>query len=207
METSSEKNMEKAILEAAETLFLEKGFDATSTTQIAKAVGCNQALIHYYFRTKENLFDTIFESKFKEFFQNIFDGFQVENLSFMDKITHFSLSHFNLLMANPRMPQLVLGELARKPESINTIREKLHVLPEQMAATLNAELQQEIAAGRVRNVTLMDIITTIISLNVALFTMMPIASKALQLNDMNIQFMLNHRKDENIKVILGYLRP
>ena len=62
METSSEKNMEKAILEAAETLFLEKGFDATSTTQIAKAVGCNQALIHYYFRTKENLFDTIFES-------------------------------------------------------------------------------------------------------------------------------------------------
>lgn len=105
------------------------------------------------------------------------------------------------------MPQLVLGELARKPESINAIREKLHLLPEQMAATLNAELQQEIAAGRVRNVTLMDIITTIISLNVALFTMIPIASKALELNDMSIQFMLNHRKDENIKVILGYLRP
>ncbi len=207
MDTNSEKNMEKAILEVAEQLFLEKGFDATSTTQIAEAVGCNQALVHYYFRTKDNLFNTIFESKFKDFFQHILDGFQVQNLNFTDKIAHFSISHFNLLIANPQMPQLVLKELARKPENINAIREKLHLLPEEMASTLNAELQEEIAAGRVRNVTLIDIITTVLSLNVALFTMMPIASKALKMNDTSILLMLNHRKEENLKVILGYLRP
>ena len=207
MDTNSEKNMEKAILEVAEQLFLEKGFDATSTTQIAKAVGCNQALVHYYFRTKDNLFNTIFESKFKDFFQHIFDGFEVQNLNFTDKIAHFSISHFNLLIANPQMPQLVLNELARKPENINAICEKLHLLPEEMASTLNAELQEEIAAGRVRNVTLIDIITTVLSLNVALFTMMPIASKALKMNDTSILLMLNHRKEENLKVILGYLRP
>ncbi len=207
MDTNSEKNMEKAILEVAEQLFLEKGFDATSTTQIAEAVGCNQALVHYYFRTKDNLFNTIFESKFKDFFQHIFDGLQVQNLNFTDKIAHFSISHFNLLIANPQMPQLVLKELARKPENINAIREKLHLLPEEMASTLNAELQEEIAAGRVRNVTLIDIITTVLSLNVALFTMMPIASKALKMNDTSILLMLNHRKEENLKVILGYLRP
>lgn len=207
MDTNSEKNMEKAILEVAEQLFLEKGFDATSTTQIAEAVGCNQALVHYYFRTKDNLFNTIFESKFKDFFQHILDGFQVQNLNFTDKIAHFSISHFNLLIANPQMPQLVLKELARKPENINAIREKLHLLPEEMASTLNAELQEEIAAGRVRNVTLIDIITTVLLLNVALFTMMPIASKALKMNDTSILLMLNHRKEENLKVILGYLRP
>ena len=44
---------EKSILEAAERLFLEKGFALTSTTMIAKEVGCNQSLIHYYFRSKE----------------------------------------------------------------------------------------------------------------------------------------------------------
>jgi AcrR family transcriptional regulator len=53
MDIKSEQNMEQAILETAERLFLEKGFAATSTTQIAKAVGCNQALVHYYFRTQE----------------------------------------------------------------------------------------------------------------------------------------------------------
>jgi AcrR family transcriptional regulator len=65
MDSKEEQSMEQAILEAAEKLFLEKGFASTSTTQIAREVGCNQALVHYYYRTKENLFNTIFENKFK----------------------------------------------------------------------------------------------------------------------------------------------
>lgn len=44
--------MQQKIMEAAQTLFLEKGYMATSTVDIAKKVGCNQALVHYYFRTK-----------------------------------------------------------------------------------------------------------------------------------------------------------
>jgi len=56
-------NTEQQILQSAEELFLEKGFSNTSTTEIAKRAGCNQALVHYYFRTKENLFQQIFLSK------------------------------------------------------------------------------------------------------------------------------------------------
>ena len=50
------ENLEQQILAVAEELFIANGFDGTSTTMIAQKVGCNQALIHYYFRTKENLF-------------------------------------------------------------------------------------------------------------------------------------------------------
>ena len=53
--------LEKSILEAAESLFLEKGFARTTTTMIAREVGCNQSLIHYYFRSKEKLFQLVFE--------------------------------------------------------------------------------------------------------------------------------------------------
>ena len=53
---AKEQNLEIQILQAAEELFLSNGFAGTSTTDIAKRVGCNQALVHYYFRTKENLF-------------------------------------------------------------------------------------------------------------------------------------------------------
>jgi AcrR family transcriptional regulator len=60
------KNIEKRILWVAERLFLEKGFSGTSTTEIAKAVGCNQALIHYYFRTKEKLFWDVFSPKMEQ---------------------------------------------------------------------------------------------------------------------------------------------
>ena len=57
------KNLEQDILDAASELFLSRGFDNTSTTDIAKKAGCNQALVHYYFRTKENLFQRIFLQK------------------------------------------------------------------------------------------------------------------------------------------------
>ena len=53
---NKDNNMEQQILQCAEELFLEKGFSLVSTTDIAKKAGCNQALVHYYFRTKENLF-------------------------------------------------------------------------------------------------------------------------------------------------------
>ena len=61
-----EQNLEQKIIDVAEKIFMDKGFDSTSTTDIAKEVGCNQALIHYYFRTKENLFQQIFYKKFED---------------------------------------------------------------------------------------------------------------------------------------------
>ena len=65
MSINSKQNMEEAILEKATSLFLEKGFEATSTSEIARSVGCNQALVHYYYRTKERLFERIFQKKIK----------------------------------------------------------------------------------------------------------------------------------------------
>jgi len=63
MAQEKDNSMEGEILKKAEKLFLEKGFAMTSTVEIAKAAGCNQALVHYYYRTKENLFRHIFAKK------------------------------------------------------------------------------------------------------------------------------------------------
>ena len=207
MDIKTEVNMEQAILDMAEKLFIEKGFDATSTVQIAKAVGCNQALVHYYFRTKENLFNTIFESKFRLFFQKIFDLSHLENMNFSEKISYFASSHFDLLVENPYMPRLILNELSRKPESIKVLREKLHSLPEILFAQLNKDLQIEIAAGKVRNVDLLDILITVISMNVALFTLLPVAVNIIGMNSAMKDQLLKHRREENTKLILSYLKP
>ncbi len=153
--------LEKSILEAAEKLFLEKGFDATSTTQIAKAVGCNQALVHYYFRTKDNLFNTIFEQKFRFFFQQIFNVSHLENLPFLEKIGKIIETHFDLINQNPKIPGLIVKELSRQPRQIELLKEKLHTLPEQMFKEFSLELQTEIENGRIRPITLPDLIISI----------------------------------------------
>lgn len=206
MDIKEEKSMEQLILEKAEELFLEKGFAATSTTMIARAVGCNQALVHYYFRTKDKLFNTVFETKFRDFFTKLFDTTDIQQKSFIGKIKQLSLSHFDLLAENPKLPLLILNELSRQPEHINILRSKLQEFPVKLFQMLNAELQTEIKAGRVRDVNLMDVLTTIITLNVALFMVFPLATQVLQLSEEEKTAMLMHRKNENITVILSYLR-
>lgn len=207
MDINPDKPMEQQILETAEKLFLEKGFAATSTTQIAKEIGCNQALIHYYFRTKENLFNSIFESKFKMLFRRIFDTTQLESLSFNDKVKYIVETHFDILAENPRMPMLIINEFSRQPEQIKILKERLHEMPEKLFSLLSKELEIEVKAGRVKNISLPDIILTVISLNLTLFTILPIATNIIDLDENKLKFLLAHRKAENVDIVLSYLRP
>lgn len=207
LELNENQSIEQLILETAEKLFLERGYESTSTTMIAREVGCNQALIHYYFRTKENLFNRIFEDKFRMMFQQLFSTDNLIHLSFSEKIRHIALTHFELLESNPRIPFLILNELSRQPEQLKSLREKLHSYPEKIFKELNVELQHEIAEGRIRNCSLTDLLISMISLNVALFLMMPVAEHILLLDNQQKRALIQHRKDENINFLLASLRP
>src|ERR1035437_3479611 len=190
MDIKTEQSMEQSILETAERLFLEKGFALTSTTEIAREVGCNQALVHYYFRTKDNLFNTIFEQKFKMFFQHIFNLENIEELSFSDKLKHIIESHFDMLKANQKLPLLIISEFSRRPEQVKVLKEKLQSIPEKLLEKLNAQLEVEIEAKRIRSTTLMDLIITMVSLNVSLFLLMPIVSEIVSMNEVQRQFVI-----------------
>jgi len=207
MENNIELSTEQLILKVAERLFLEKGFAMTSTTEIAKEVGCNQALVHYYFRTKDNLFNVIFENKFKAFFQHIFQFYKLENLPFQEKLKFMIESHFDMIKENPKLPLLILNEMTRQPKQLKLLREKLHGIPEQLFGQLNEELDAEIAAGRIRQVNLMDLIATMVSLNVSLFLLMPVAAEAIPLTNSQKEMMYQHRRIEHVNIILNHLKP
>lgn len=57
MKSNDKQTKEQEILKAAEQEFLTKGYDGARTTSIAQAAGVTHAMLHYYFRTKEQLFD------------------------------------------------------------------------------------------------------------------------------------------------------
>ncbi|MDD4922908.1 MAG: TetR/AcrR family transcriptional regulator, partial [Bacteroidales bacterium] len=82
MTTKKENTTELAILDAAEELFLKSGYAKTSTVQIAKLAGCNQALVHYYYRSKENLFRQVFEKKAIMFASSVLQVAEVNSLPF-----------------------------------------------------------------------------------------------------------------------------
>lgn len=76
---------EQLILEAAEAEFLDKGYGKARTTEIARRAGVNHSMLHYYFRTKENLFEVVFQKKAQSMSEVMILTFK-QNLPFLEKI-------------------------------------------------------------------------------------------------------------------------
>ena len=103
------QQMEDRIKAVAQQLFLEQGFAATSTTQIAREAGCTQALIHYYYRTKENLFRQIFLEQVLAALNVI--GRSLANEESFDRFIEQAISmYFDALSSNPRLPFFVFDQ-------------------------------------------------------------------------------------------------
>ncbi len=199
--------MEDTLLSVAEQLFLEKGFDGASTTEIAKRAGCNQTLVHYYFRTKQNLFCTIFEKKFLTLYQGFMSFGSVNDMTFHDKLRYLIETHFDLISKDPRLPLLITNEFHRFPLLIEALRQRLTSKPTEMAVTFEHELQEEIKQGNIRPIALKDLFISVVSLNIALIFMMPVLSIIYPMDEDQKKAFFAHRKVENVDFVLKSLRP
>lgn len=203
---SEEPNMEERILTEAEKLFFEKGFAATSTTEIARLAGCNQALVHYYFRTKENLFTKVLGGKVKGFF-NEFLSVNAGEGDFKTKLSRVIGCHFDIIRQNSHMTLFLITEFTRDPLRLEELKRELGELPSQLFASLEEDLQREIAAGRIRKIEFIDLLINILSLNAFLFVVKPLFMQICGLTDQQTEALLDHRKQEIIQTILSSLRP
>lgn len=200
-----DKNMELQILEAAEKLFLEQGYVKTSTAQIAKLAGCNQALVHYYYRTKDNLFEKIFEEKISMIATNILH-IGVSGSTIEERVTQVIGFYFDFLKQNPQLAQFVLHEISSNPARLQSLVERLrqHVAP--FFLRVEAELEKEVKKGTIRPISGENLLITIISLNVTPFLVKPILQRALNLGEKEFDTMLEERKKEVIETVLSRLR-
>ncbi len=197
--------MEEKILETAERLFLDKGFALTTTTEIAKEAGCNQALVHYYFRTKEKLFQRIFETKLTLFASTFFSIGQ-QGDTFEERLTQKIEAHFDMLVQNPKIPFLIINELTPHPERLTEIIKNMNEISMNMLNSLESDLKAEIKKGTIRPITVFDLILNIISLNVFLFISRPIVSSVLNLTEVETKAMMAGRKKEIVQTVIRSLK-
>jgi TetR/AcrR family transcriptional regulator len=115
--TEKDKLTEERIFDAAIEVFLEKGMDGARMQNIAEKADLNKALLHYYYRTKEKLFTSVFEAVAKKLFGK-FTPLAESNLSLEEKIRFFFREHIAFLQANPRLPGFIINEVNRNPERI-----------------------------------------------------------------------------------------
>ncbi|MDD4032708.1 MAG: TetR/AcrR family transcriptional regulator [Bacteroidales bacterium] len=206
MKAGKDSNTEQSILETAERLFLRKGYAMTSTTEIAREVGCNQALVHYYFRTKDKLFEAIFEKKVRLFVSTLLTVTN-EEVPFEEKLRKRIEAHFEIIRANPRIPFLFFNELTTNPERLKAFIEKIREIPKSVIDKIGDELQSEIQKGNIRPMKTFDLIVTIVALNVALFISSPVIRAATGVSDEEFNEIVERRKKENVLIILRSLKP
>lgn len=111
---------EQKILTAARKVFQSRGMHGARMQDIADRAGINKALLHYYFRSKDQLFEAVF----KEAFQQLFSKFQVlaaPNLSFEEKIEQFVQGYIDVLLEHPFLPGFVIHEINQDPDKFERL--------------------------------------------------------------------------------------
>ncbi|MBB5333062.1 TetR/AcrR family transcriptional regulator [Chryseobacterium koreense] len=118
---NQELSTEDKILLAASKVFTEKGFSGTRTRDIADEAGINLALLNYYFRSKEKLFDQVMKVKIVLLFGQILPIITNEKTTLEEKIDLASQKYFEILSKNPNLPLFVISEIQKKNSDVKSL--------------------------------------------------------------------------------------
>ena len=142
-------------------MFIEKGYADASMSDIAAAAGIKRSTLHYYFRTKDRLFQAIFADIVREIFPRIQVILEKET-PFMERLNAVIDEYMALFRANPALPQFIIGEIQRDVHHLIRVLHELEV--EGYICTIKRRLVDEIRRGELRRVPLRDFFLTFYSL-------------------------------------------
>jgi len=178
----SEINTETLILNSAKKVFITHGLEKAKMQQIADEAGINKALLHYYFRSKDKLFEAVFSDVLKEIVP-MMKNFFGDNIPFTHKIELFVETYINLIRKNPFLPEFVFTELNRNPERLIQMMVSFGVNPN----VILTQIEKEIELGNIKKINPKQLLINILALTIFPFLAKPIV-KGILLNNDDDQF-------------------
>ena len=193
-----EQNTEYKIVEAAKTVFVRKGMDGARMQEIADEAGINKALLHYYFRSKDRLFEKVFDMLFKDIFV-IFEEAITNEMSFELFLEKFIRQYLQMLKEKPYLPQFIIHELNRNPERIVVQMQNMDFDKQELFKLINKAIDDKV----IRPIHPVHLLTNIVSLCIFPFIAKPIITG----------FMLDGDKekyqqyiDERPEEVIGFVK-
>ena len=109
---------ETRIKEAARTVFLRKGYAAARTRDIAEEAGVNMALLHYYFRSKEKLFEMVMLESLQQFAFGLMEVLNDGKTSLAEKFSLLASRYIDFLVLQPELPFFIISEVRSNPDNL-----------------------------------------------------------------------------------------
>jgi AcrR family transcriptional regulator len=206
----ADADTERRILDAARTVFIRRGTAGARMQEIAAEAGVNQALLHYYFRSKERLAEAVFREAAARLVPTALATLASE-LPLHEKVERFVHHYIDTVREHPYIPGYILAELHQHPERVAALPAAMGLDPQRMRgalfATLDAQLREGAAAGTLRPMTPRQFMVNLLSLVVFPFAARPLVRVLLGLDDAGFERFLDERRRELPAYILAALRP
>jgi AcrR family transcriptional regulator len=201
MENKSQETQEN-ILVAARKIFAQKGLAGARMQEIADTAGINKALLHYYYRSKDKLFEQVFEEALVKIIRPL-ASFLADDSELFQKIRNICRVYHQVLLEFPFLPNFVLNEVTTDPSRVFSLM-KMEGVIEGKAKTVQ-QISKAVESGKIRAIDPQDLILNIISLSVFPFASRPIAQELL-FKDINMDEMLNERADRVADFVIQSIR-
>lgn len=176
---------EEKIKEAARKVFTQKGYAATRTRDIAEAAGLNLALLNYYFRSKEKLFEIVMKEKMQQLFGVITPVLNDKETTLDQKIELIIANYINMLSQHPDLPIFVLSEIRNNSDMFKQM---------QVAKLIQTSYFIEQLKERQPAVHPLQFIVSILGMTIFPFVAKPVFQSAGVLNEQMFAEMMEQRK-------------
>ena len=204
MTKSQPSGVKDRILKAAKELFISKGFAGTSIRDIASASDSNVAHVKYYFQSKANLFEIIFDEAF-DILINRVSATITSDLPFEEMIERWITTYFELLPHYPQIPMFVLSEINHSPDAlVDKIARKN---PEKIFNRLSERMEEEIKKGTIRPVPVFDLGLNILSLCMFPFMFSGFATRTVGISRSEYNALVANHKQHVVDFVLRALKP
>ncbi|HNQ61459.1 MAG TPA: TetR/AcrR family transcriptional regulator [Bacteroidia bacterium] len=199
-----DRTTESKILDAARKIFLEKGLSGARMQDIADEACLNKALLHYYYRSKEKLFQTIFEDELLNFFNNM-QEIMNSPVSLFDKIERLVAKEIDTMIACPQLPIFILAELTKDPDSC--LMQMKNMEMNKLYEKFRLEVEAEIEKGAIKKVSPNHLFLNLMAMTGYPFIAKPVVKGLFNLDEIDYTTFVKQHKKEVSRHIIESLKP
>ncbi|MCD6067925.1 MAG: TetR/AcrR family transcriptional regulator [Bacteroidetes bacterium] len=200
----TDSNTEQKILDAAEEVFHQKGYDGARMQEIAEEAGINKGLLHYYFKTKDKLFEAIFSMALNRMVSKISAILDLD-ISLDQKIDLIVEQYMALFTRNPNLPRFVLNELNKNPDEF--IARHFNGDIKRAFAGFAVSVQREIEKGTIQPIDPRHLLMNMISLIIFPFIGRPMIQVVFGIDNTEFKKLISERREHIKRFLNAALRP
>lgn len=195
---------EDRIKQAAIRVFMDKGMHGARMQDIADEANINKAMLHYYFRNKQQLFEVVFQHQFFKLFQSLSTIIFSES-TFEEQVPELVAKEIELFSEIPTLPLFVLDSAWRNPDLIKQLMSDKPI--DMVKKTLQKTINDAVKRNVIRHISVEQFLMNLMSLVIYPFIAKPLFSTVFNKSDKQYEVLLKKRKTEITELIMNSLKP